>query len=226
MVEISFTTIHRSLHARAANNYDVRMSNLRNIFFRGLITFLPIAVTIYILYAGIMIVENLLGGMIRSLIPESYVPGIGFLVTVALIFSLGLMLNSLVIGGLLHQAEKMLLNVPLIKAVYSPLRDLMNLFSKTGQGQLKSVVLVEFSPGGPKALGLITRESFDDLQSIPRHITDQNVTVYIPWSYGVGGLTFLIPRSKLTPLDIPADKALSLAVTAWVRNEDDKGKKP
>lgn len=194
------------------------MQKLRNVFFRGLITFLPIAITIYILYAGVLIVENFLGGAIRAALPETYIPGLGFLLTILLIFALGLMLNNLVIGAFLHQLENRLLAVPLVKAVYSPLRDLMNLFSKSGQRELKATVLVDV--GGMKALGLVTRDSFRDLESL-KDAAEGKVAVYVPWSYGLGGMTFLVPKDKITPVDLPIDRALSLALTAWVKASDE-----
>ena len=43
------------------------------------------------------------------------------------------------------------------------------------------------------------------------------MAVYIPWSYGLGGLTFLIPADKVKAVDLPVDRALSLALTAWVK---------
>lgn len=199
------------------------MEKIRSIFFRGLVTFLPIAVTIYILYAGVLIVDNLLGTILRTFLPSVYIPGLGFILTLGLIFLFGLMLNSLFIGGLLQQSEKWLLAVPFIKTVYSPLRDLMNLFSQKGQKDLKSVVLVEVGDTGMQALGLVTRDSFRDLESLAG-LTNDKVTVYIPWSYGVGGLTFLVPKSKIKAVDIPIDKAMSLALTAWIKSHEEDNK--
>lgn len=196
------------------------MQKVRNVFFRGLITFLPIAITIYILYAGVLIVENFLGSTIRAVLPDTYIPGLGFLLTIILIFILGLMLNNLMIGGLLHNLENRVLAIPLVKAVYGPLRDLMNLFSKAGQRELKSVVMVDIGDGGIKALGLVTRDTFRDLEALGG-VTADKVAVYIPWSYGVGGITFLVPKNKITPVDLPIDRALSLALTAWVKASEE-----
>lgn len=197
------------------------MQKLRSIFLRGLVTFLPIAVTIYILYAGVLIVDNLLGSILRTFFPDAYIPGLGFLLTVALVFLLGLMLNNLLLGGLLSQLERRLQAVPLIKAVYFPLRDLMNLFSKKGQQGMKSVVLVDLGNNGMQALGLVTRDSFKDLKELKTE-TQGKVAVYIPWSYGLGGLTFLMPADRVKAVDLPVDRALSLALTAWVKSHEDE----
>lgn len=195
------------------------MKKIQKIFISGLITFLPIAVTIYIVYAGISIVENLLGNLLRKILPyDAYIPGYGFLATLILIFLLGLMLNNFVTAGLLQKLQEQLTEVPFIKVVYAPLRDLMNLFSK-GQhsNALKNVVLVEFQDG-KKVIGLVTRDHFDDL-GYNINLKEKHLAVYIPMSYGLGGYTLLIESSKLTPLDMPVEKAMSLALTAWIKTD-------
>ncbi|MNK51252.1 hypothetical protein D3C87_701500 [compost metagenome] len=194
------------------------MKQLQKIFLQGLITFLPIAVTIYIVYAGVQIVDSILGDALRAILPV-YVPGLGFLTTIILIFILGLLLNNLITSGLFFKLEQKITQVPFIKAIYSPLRDLMNLFSKGGGPEsMKSVVLVDIAESGIRAMGLVTRESFNDVPSIEANAGDR-VSVYIPMSYGLGGFTLLVPRSRITPLDIPVEKAMSLAITGWVKND-------
>lgn len=188
----------------------------QKIFFRGLVTFLPIGLTIFIIFKVIELVEGLLGPHLQKLLPDyAYVPGLGVVITVILIFFFGLLMNFFIIKGLMENLEKKFLQVPLFKAVYSPLKDLMNLFSKDGSNGLKSVVLVKLSDN-VQMLGLITRDAFEDIEGL-RHVED-SIIVYIPWSYGLGGISVMVPRTQITPVDIPVDRALSLALTAWVKS--------
>ncbi|WP_413575063.1 DUF502 domain-containing protein [Bdellovibrio sp. HCB290] len=201
------------------------MKHLQKIFLQGLVTFLPIALTIYIIYAGVSIVDSILGDTLRQFMPV-YIPGFGFLLTILLIFFLGFLLNNLLAAGLFHKLEQKLTQVPLIKAVYSPLRDLMNMFSKGGGpgGGMQTVVLVDINDNGIRAMGLVTREHFTDIPAINAQATDK-VSVYIPMSYGLGGFTLLVPRNRITPIDIPIEKAMSLAITGWVKAEKHEGDK-
>lgn len=194
------------------------MKNISKIFFRGLITFLPLAATIYIIYSGIVIVENMLGTLIRSILPpHAYIPGLGFFATLILIFLFGLLLNNYLAEKVLRDLEVRLLKVPFIKAIYSPLRDLMNLFSKNEEHSLQKVVLVKINNDGLRAMGLVTREAFDDLPGTNSHF-ENRVAVYIPLSYGLGGYTLMIKKEDLVQLDIPIEKAMSLAITGWVKS--------
>jgi uncharacterized membrane protein len=197
------------------------MNRIQKIFVSGLISFLPIAVTIYIVYAGVTIVENLLGTfLIQVLPPQTYVPGYGFLATLILIFFLGLLVNNIVTASLLRRLQEKLTEVPLIKVVYAPLRDLMNLFSNNhGSNSLQKVVMVKFDTG-KEAIGLVTREHFSDLEATSILLGADKVAVYLPLSYGMGGYTLLVDKNQLRAVDIPVEKAMSLALTGWIKTEN------
>lgn len=190
--------------------------NFTNVFFRGLITLIPIALTIYIVYQAVMIFENILGNILRDILPL-YIPGLGLLITLSLIYVFGLTLNNLIAARTLRFFEKRLDNVPFIKAIYSPLKDLMNLFAKKDDPETKRVVLVKIAGTDNLALGLMTRENFSDVGL--ESITKNKVAVYFPFSYGLGGYTFLVDRSGIIEVDIPTEKAMSLAITGWVKAE-------
>lgn len=198
------------------------MATLNKIFFRGLVTIIPIAVTLYLLFWIVSMMEGLVGDILRALMPDGlYIPGLGFIATLVLILIFGLILNNFVMSELVDRAEKKLKSIPFFKAIYSPLRDLMNLFSKSGASGMKSVVLVEVSQG-TKILGVVTREDFSDM---PANLQEPKlVAVYCPWSYGMGGFTLLVPQSKIEPVDLPIEKAMSLAITGWVKVDSKQSK--
>lgn len=196
------------------------MQAFNKIFFRGLITLLPIAITIYIVYSAVIILENMLGSLLQQIFPE-YIPGLGFLLILILIFLFGLMLNHFLAMRILNALEAQLVQVPFIKAIYSPLRDLMNLFKRKDDGKLQSVVLVKVGETGAQAMGVMTRESFKDLP-FGDQMSDK-VAVYFPLSYGMGGYTLLVPRSAITIVDLPIERAMSLAITGWVKADSTQG---
>jgi uncharacterized membrane protein len=195
------------------------MSSFNKIFFRGLITLLPIAITIYVIYSAIIILDNLLGTLLRVLLPESiYFPGLGFILILVLIYLFGLVLNNFVMARILGGLEQRLTEVPFIKAIYSPLRDLMNLFSKKDNRQMGSVVMVRIGDSGVMTLGLMTRDSFHDLK-IRSDIVQDKIAVYFPLSYGLGGYTALVPKNLIEKIDLPVETAMRLAITGWVHTD-------
>lgn len=198
------------------------MKKITEIFFRGLFTLLPIIITFYVLYSGILILENILGQFLKTQLNEAYIPGLGFILAILVIFLFGLLITNFITKSIWEQVEIRLTKVPLIKAVYSPLKDLMGLFSNNGRKDLKSVVSIEVSPG-VKLIGLVTRDQFTDIPEMKNvHAVDDLITVFIPLSYALGGYTVLVNRNKTEKLDIPVEKALSLAITGWVKANNDK----
>ena len=195
------------------------MKRIQKIFISGLISFLPLAITIYVVYAVINLVEDFLGIFLKTVLPQNvYIPGFGFLATILLIFLLGLLLNNFVTASLFHKLQEKLAEVPLVKVVYSPLRDLVHLFSKNrGSAALQKVVLVQFD-SHKEVLGLVTREHFNDLDR-NLIINPDKLAVYIPMSYGLGGYTVLVNKSQVTAIDMPVEKAMSLALTGWIKTD-------
>ena len=200
------------------------MSRLQKTFVSGLVSFLPIALSIYVASSAISIIENMLGQHIKRLLPEGrYIPGLGLLTTVLIIFLVGFLVNNFLTAAFVNKLQEKLTEIPLIKIVYSPLRDLMNLFAKGQEQQtLKKVVLVHFTEQH-SVIGLVTRESFDDL-GLPQIATHGKIAVYIPMSYGLGGYTVLVSKNELEPIDIPIEKAMSLALTGWIKTDTENKK--
>lgn len=197
------------------------LKRITDIFFRGLLTLLPIVITFYFFYSCVLILENMLGQFFRVVLMESYIPGLGLLTTLILIFVFGLILTHFISKSIWEQIENKLTQVPLIKALYSPLKDLMGLFNSDGQKDLKSVVMVELSDGA-HVVGLVTRDHFEDVPGTQdptlKTTFDGKVAVYIPLSYALGGFTLLLDKSKIKKINIPVEKALSLAITGWVKS--------
>lgn len=196
------------------------LKRITDIFLRGLLTLLPIVITFYFFYSCVLILENMLGQFFRVVLQENYIPGLGLVTTLILIFAFGFILTHFISKSIWEQIERRLTQVPLIKALYSPLKDLMGLFNSDGQKELKSVAMVELSDG-THVVGLVTRDHFEDVPGTQdlqlKSIFDEKVAVYIPLSYSLGGFTLLIDKSKIKKINIPVEKALSLAITGWVK---------
>lgn len=175
-------------------------------------------ITIYLLFWIAGAAENFFGQPLRQVLPESlYIPGLGLAVALVLIFFIGLMLNNYITNRFMMWLEQTLENLPIFKAIYSPVRDVMSLFSRNDQNSLKRVVMVDLEQMGIKTLGLVTRDRFDDFAAgtVPK----DHVTVLIPLSYMVGGITVIVPKSAIREVEIAPEKAMQLALTAWVKSE-------
>lgn len=190
---------------------------INSLFLKGLLTLLPIALTISVLIWVVRSLESAFGDALVVMIPEKfYVPGLGLVLAVLAILATGILIENYFGGSFFKRFEELLKRAPVIRTIYSPLRDLTDLFSRTQEaGQAQQVVFVKMTDG-VEAMGLVMRESFDDLPvgAVPT----SKVAVFIPLSYGFGGFTLLIDRAAVREAGIPAERALQLAITGWVRS--------
>jgi uncharacterized membrane protein len=192
------------------------MKLLNKLFWKGLIAVTPITLTIYLLLVILNKAEGLFGNMIQQLIGKQYyIPGLGIILTIVLMVMVGILVSNFITGSVIKFFINQFEKFPIIKAIYNPLRDLMSLFSGGGPDSMKKVVLVNFEKIGIQSLGLVTREEFDDLPD--GTFVNEEIAVYIPMSYMLGGFTTIVPRSTVRVVDIPVEKAIKLAITGWIK---------
>lgn len=190
------------------------MKQINQIFFKGLIVVLPITLTFYLLFWASVKIETLFGSILQLLFGrELYIPGLGIVVTLLFVFLVGLLVSNFITGRLFTWLTDVLEKVPLIKVIYNPLKDLMALIPgrSSNKNRPQRVVLVPFEQLGVQALGLVTREELEELNN------NKLISVYIPLSYMLGGVTVFVERDKVQKVDMPVDQALKLSVTAWIK---------
>ena len=194
-------------------------------FLTGLFVLLPIMVTLAVVMWLIGTAETVLGGFIRVLLPgDAYLPGMGLVVSLLTIMLVGLLMQAIFFRELVNWVEDLLERIPLIKTVYSAVKDLTGFFSRAGSGSRRfgQVVLVQMPHLPVRMLGFVT---LDDLEGagLPTVEGVDSVAVYLPMSYQIGGYTVLLPRSYLTPLDMGMEEAMRFLITAGLSRSPDQG---
>lgn len=179
------------------------------IFLRGLLAIAPIAITIILVIWLYNHLENIFGAPILYYYPQMYFPGIGIIIAIIVLFVLGLMLNHWIIQSIYAKVERLFKRIPFLKTIYTSVTDLMTFFN-TDKDKSKKVVMVKVM--GLKILGIVTRETFDDL---PNGIgTDEEVAVFLPFSYQIGGITIVVPKSNIEQVDFTVEKGIRFMATA------------
>ncbi|PIS01657.1 MAG: hypothetical protein COT84_01035 [Chlamydiae bacterium CG10_big_fil_rev_8_21_14_0_10_35_9] len=191
---------------------------MKKIFIRGLLTVAPLAITIALIVWLFTFIENAFSGPIIAIIGQKYYfTGLSVLLALVLTFMVGIVINNFIIQRIYTWAENLLKHIPLVKTLYNSVSDLMGFFKTGSKEKLGKVVMLNFN--GFKILGFVTRESFEDLSDMG---TKDEVAVYIPFSYQIGGYTFIVPTSHIEPVEMTVDQAMRFAITAGVL----KGRSP
>jgi len=181
------------------------MKKLVDYFIKGLLVFVPIALTVFLL--GFVFTK--LDAIFRDLLPKK-IPGLGLLLTVVLITVIGFIASNFLGRKLFGLVERVFRGLPLVKLLYSAVKDMIEAFA----GERKSFdkpVLAAVAPGSSvKVLGFVTRDSLENLG------LSGYVAVYLPQSYNFAGNVLLFPKEAVQPVNIESSQAMAFIVSGGV----------
>jgi uncharacterized membrane protein len=194
------------------------MNALGKLFLKGLVVVIPVTLTLAILWWMARGAEEILGGMLMRFLPEGwYIPGMGVVSAVAMTILIGLLTHVILFQKLFALGDAILQRLPLVKTIYSALRDFIGYLSPDSKMALSKVVQVKIPGQDFEQLGFVTREDFSRL---PLQLTvDEPIAVYLPMSYQIGGYTLFLPRSCLTPVEMSFEEGMKLVLTGAVSRE-------
>ena len=193
------------------------MKSAGRIFLTGMLTVLPVLATVYLVVWLVTAAERFVGKQLMWLIPDEYYrTGMGLVLALAVIFLVGLLMHALLFRRLFGWAERLMLEIPLVRSVYGALRDLFGLFAGHEDDQAMQVVSVTLPGTGMRALGFVSRTDFSDL---PEGIGGAGeIAVYLPMSYQIGGYTLFMPRAQAVPVALSREDAMKFILTAGLKS--------
>lgn len=187
---------------------------LHKIFWNGIKVFVPMAVTLTLVLWIFISIESFFGYFLQRWIPQYYFKGMGIIVGFTLIFIMGALVNAWVIKHLYSGMDHVAKRIPLIKTLYNAVQQLIDFFDQDKKAEGQKAVMIETPMG--KMIGFITRETTQDLAWGVS--AEDEVLVYLPLSYQVGGMMIAVRKQNLTLLDWPVDSAMSFVLTAGMSN--------
>ena len=194
------------------------LKGLLQNFLQGLIILAPIVITIWALTSLFNFVDRILPDIFESVIPrfaEYYLPGMGFIVALLIIFLVGYVSSSFVVGKLVELFDSVLEKTPGIKIIYTTLKDFFEAFAGNKRKFDKSV-LVAINATDVWQIGFITQ------QEVREFGLNEFVAVYVPQSYAFAGHLYFVKRERVKPLtDISSADAMKFAISGGVTNIDE-----
>ncbi|MFO7911908.1 MAG: DUF502 domain-containing protein [Desulfotignum sp.] len=188
-------------------------STLSKLFIKGLSIVLPIAVALYVMVWMIRSSEGAVKGILTTILPPgAYIPGMGLLTIIALVFVAGLLMYPWLTRKLFRTADKTLRKIPLFGNVYAPVKDLMGLLGGDMEKKLGRPVMLTVPNTNMETLGFVTREGTDGLPE--GFLPDDHLVVYVQWSSQIGGYCFIVPKNSVRYLDISIEEGMRWSLTA------------
>lgn len=193
------------------------MKRLSQYFLRGLITLLPLGLTVYLLFALISWFESLAMELVRPIIGDFYIPGLGLLLATGAIMLAGFLFSTEVTAKLLSWVELPFTNIPVVKSIYNSLKSFADYFSPQHKDDAaQQVVILRLPDQALEVVGLVTR---NHMRGLPAgFLPGDRVAVYLPMGYMIGGYTVFVPRAWVTPIDMSVEEAMRSALIAWMAN--------
>jgi uncharacterized membrane protein len=131
-----------------------------------------------------------------------------------LIVALGFFMSLGTASKLLSYIELPFTNLPVIKSIYSSLKNFADYFAPHEQ-DAQQVVLLKMPGHELSIVGLVTRQSMKGLPKGIGELEDQ-VAVYLPMGYMIGGYTVFVPREWTSPIDMSVEEAMRMALIAFM----------
>ncbi|MEC8251689.1 MAG: DUF502 domain-containing protein [Planctomycetota bacterium] len=186
-------------------------------FVRGLAAVLPLALTGSLITWSVVNGEALLRSVIVLWLPEDqYWPGMGFVLSIALVFVTGLLLYSFIARRIYRAFTALVERIPVVKSIYGMFVDVARLVASGDEKPFRKVVMVQM-PGEVELIGFLTREGFDDHPEIG----EDKLAVYVPMSYQLGGYTVVVPATRVREISMSVEEALRFCVTAGVSRAEE-----
>ncbi|MBU2652291.1 MAG: DUF502 domain-containing protein [Bacteroidetes bacterium] len=187
-------------------------SALLGYFFQGLLFLAPISITIYIIYIAFVYVDGLLTQYIKSLLGFT-IPGLGLLIILVSITLIGFLGSSFIFKPLAGLVERFITKAPLIKIIYTSIKDLLEAFVGKKKRFNEPVLVTISQNSNLQKIGFVTNNDLSILG-----LEDKYVAVYLPHSYAWSGNLFIVPAEHVKPLDTNPAEVMKFIISAGVTN--------
>jgi len=179
-------------------------------FLQGLVFVVPIGAIAYGLWFLFVEVDTWIN--VEPLLNRR-VPGAGIVLTVLLVTAVGFLASNFATRWLFSAFEDVVARTPLLKLLYTSLKDLVGAFvGETKRFDRPVLVQLGASPE-VSTIGFVTREALGEL-GLPDH-----VAVYVPQAYNIGGNVVVVPRTRIRPLDADPGTVMSFVVSGGITGE-------
>jgi len=182
----------------------------RNTFIAGLLIFLPLGLTAYVLLLAFGFVDNILKPLIKSAL-GFYYPGIGIVAIVLLIFFLGIFVRIALGRKVMEALERVINRVPILRTVYSVVKYASEtVFIQEGT-EFKGVVLLEYPRRDLYTIGFTTGTLVEEIQAVTE---EKIINVFVPTAPNpTSGYVVQVPEEDVTYLEMSVEEGLKLILS-------------
>jgi uncharacterized membrane protein len=198
-------------------NASRRSWGLRRYLVAGVLVWLPILATIWVITFIIDLTDRLLLFLPENYRPQALVgfplPGLGIVLALVVLLATGLLVTNFLGRRLVTYWENLMKRIPLVRSVYGGVRSFAESVFST-KNTFRKVVMVEYPRLGMWSIGFVTSE---DIAEVSAKTGQQQMCVYVPTTPNpTSGLIVMVPREQVVELDMTIDQAMRMIITCGV----------
>jgi uncharacterized membrane protein len=195
---------------------------LRKWFLAGLLVWLPLGVTLFVISTFIDVLNTSL-----LLIPSflrPHIPGLGILLSLALVLGTGALTANFMGRQLLAWTESLFQRIPLVRSVYGGMKKLAEtLFSGKGNS-FRKVVMIEYPRKGMWSLGFLTSDPVGEIEQRAGGV--DLVAVFVPTTPNpTSGFLLLVPKDEVKELTMSVQEGMQFIISLGVVAPETEEKK-
>jgi uncharacterized membrane protein len=194
------------------------MSTLRRWFVAGLLVWIPLGITLWVLKALVDLLDESLLLLPTNLHTEAlfgrHIPGLGIFLTLAIVLTTGALAANYFGRQLLAFGDAMLSRIPIVRSIYGGIKQISDtLFSPEGKA-FRSAVLVRYPHPGAWTVALVTGAPRHELA---KHLGPDEMAVFVPTTPNItAGFFLVVKREDTIPLEMSVDDALKYIISMGV----------
>ncbi len=181
---------------------------------QGLLVITPLAITVYVVYKVVTTIASAFG-FIHEIVHPLLDPFIILAAIIFIIYIVGRLSASFLFTPMYDRFEKDIEKVPLIRVVYSSVKDIMSAFVGSKRKFNRPVLVTIDKVNDVKQIGFITQEDMSTMS-----IGTEYTAVYMPFSYGLSGKLIIVRKDNIQPLDATSAEAMKFVVSGGVTHVD------
>ncbi|MFZ0257346.1 MAG: DUF502 domain-containing protein [Gammaproteobacteria bacterium] len=194
------------------------MSYFRKYLIAGLLVWLPLGVTVLVVKLLVDIMDRTVLLLPPAWRPDAllgfYIPGVGLLLSLLIILLTGITVANLLGRRMVSLWEGLLARIPLVRTIYSAVKQVVETVLSANGKSFRKVVLVEYPRRGMWCLALQTAERLGEVQA---KTGADVVAVFLPTTPNpTSGFVILVPRNDVVELDMTVDDGLKLIISLGV----------
>ena len=199
---------------------------MKKYILTGLLVWLPLAITIWVLKNVIGALDGVFAWMVtaaQTVLPASLhpalqdlqqIPGLSVIILVTALWLTGVAVTNMAGQWLLNQSNRILSNIPIVKSIYNSVKQVSDtLFSSSGQA-FREAVLVQYPRQGSWTIAFVTGKPGGE---VAEKLPTEHVTLYVPTTPNpTSGFMLIVPRADVQPLAMSVDEALKYIISMGV----------